>query len=111
MKISVFNRFVFSEELDAELVSEGFYYDKMRPRFMNGFGWDDLTLGATVLRFDEVDSEDYTVSIFMNKTEFYAERQNPWRGLDNSYRLPVEENLSSLTDIKKLIDELLDWVY
>lgn len=64
--------YVFNSEIDNYLLKEGFYYDTMNPRFMNGDDYDKLKLDKRVLRFDGDNPNDRegVQRVFLNKREY-----------------------------------------
>lgn len=103
--------YIFNKEVDEYLLSHGFYYDKMSPRFMN-----DESHFAVIkdhnkpcLRLDEDDSSNkgYTIRVLINRLEAYKEVQNSWRSFESSNHIGYQASYFDIEFIDNMLDELL----
>lgn len=74
-----FNNLCESEDhltcIEKYLLSLKFYRSEMRPRFLDGNGYDDLNIGKPCLRKDVSIKDNYTLRVFVNTYDIYYEVQ------------------------------------
>ena len=97
------NNINYSNLVQEYLLSRGFYRTSMNPRFLNGAGYDKLTIGASCMRHDSNINDGYTLRIFINSNDIYYEVENPWE----SYHFSDRYDPNNYSDVEG-IDILLD---
>ncbi|AXU41238.1 hypothetical protein BC01_141 [Bacillus phage BC01] len=92
------NRVLEDMQLEWYLLRNGFYVDKLSPRF---YGEETCVseiqnLHAPCLRLDTDDPRngDHTLRIFVTDSEIYAEVQNDYRSFERSYYIPAPHGVN-----------------
>jgi hypothetical protein len=103
--------YIFNKEVDEYLLSHGFYYDKMSPRFMNDEShWESIKEhNKPCLRLDmeDPDNKGYTIRVFINRLETYKEVENSWRSFESSNHIGYQASYFDIELIDRMLDELL----
>ena len=102
--------YVFNREVDEYLLSHGFYYDKMSPKYMNDESHFDVIKShhKPCLRLDTEDMENdsYTISVFINKLEVYKEVQTDY-GFGHSNHIGYQASIFNIDLVDETLDELM----
>lgn len=95
--------------IEKYLKDRDFYEDTMNPRFMNGYGYDQLNIGKPCLRHDSDINGGCTLRIFINETDIYFEVQTSYSSYQCSDRYETKD-YPTVVDIDNLLDKILERV-